>query len=69
LGRISEDSSAALKVQALVKKLLEEKLPYLESMKRKINEMKSFLSDGMFLMNYYFGLSKVFFSCENRPCL
>jgi hypothetical protein len=51
LGRISEDSSAALKVQAQVKKLLEEKLPYLESMKRKINEMKSFLSDGKYTLS------------------
>jgi D-Tyr-tRNAtyr deacylase len=40
IGRLSNDNAAAFKAKAIVTKLLEEKMPFLENKKRKINESK-----------------------------
>jgi hypothetical protein len=47
LGRLQDDPSVALKAQALVKKLMDEKLPTLEGRKKRIVEFKSHF-EGLF---------------------
>jgi hypothetical protein len=44
IGRLLNDNAAAFKAKGIVTKLIEEKMPFLENKKRKINETKQSLN-------------------------